>query len=509
MRALRARRDAAAWQASLDALERSRPLGRQPACRRSSRRCSRGRPSARSPTACARSSASTARRSSCEPAGRRVRRLLFRLRVEEAVGAAVRATDDLADGGRLLVRARGRRARARSTRAASRGWRPSSCCWRRWRSRCGAGRRRRSCRACARRCPLLACFLIYTNLHDTIGFVNPHDVHHDLVALDRAIFGVQPCVWAERLITPGRTEVMQFLYLNFFWIAPSTSLILLLQRALARVPRGDRRHHGLLLPGLRALRDLPGRAAAAGARGRVHEEPARLPGRLLGPCRPGRSRCCRSTAARRSPRCTPRPRRWRSIYAWRHARWWFWVLLPFVLGLWASTIYLRHHYFVDLVGGWLLAPVALWLAPRVDALVGAAAAGARLRAGEGRRQAPVRRDEGPAERTAASRRDDAAAYFAGWRSTDQACVPQASVSSWPSPFGAKLIVNRSAGCAALAAVIGNAHDLLAGDRLRVVHQWATARSSSSRAPVSQIWPSGTPRSLLSTKSQAPFSPAWM
>ena len=32
-----------------------------------------------------------------------------------------------------------------------------------------------------------------------------------------------------------------------------------------------------------------------------------------------------------------------------------------------STIYLRHHYFVDLVAGWLLAPAALWVAPRVDA----------------------------------------------------------------------------------------------------------------------------------------------
>jgi hypothetical protein len=78
--------------------------------------------------------------------------------------------------------------------------------------------------------PLLACFLIYTNLHDTIGFVNPHDVHHYLVALDQMIFGVQPCVWAERLITPARTEAMQLLYLNFFWIAPSTSLFLLLRR---------------------------------------------------------------------------------------------------------------------------------------------------------------------------------------------------------------------------------------------------------------------------------------
>ena len=82
--------------------------------------------------------------------------------------------------------------------------------------------------------PFLACILIYTNLHDTIGFVNPHDVHHFLAALDRELFGVQPCVWAERFITPARTEVMQFLYLNFFWIAPSTSLLLLLRSAAGR-----------------------------------------------------------------------------------------------------------------------------------------------------------------------------------------------------------------------------------------------------------------------------------
>ena len=54
------------------------------------------------------------------------------------------------------------------------------------------------------------------------------------------------------------------------------------------------------------------------------------------------------------------------FYAWRYVRFWFWVLLPFVLGLWVSTIYLRHHYVVDLFAGWLLAPVAAWVAPRLD-----------------------------------------------------------------------------------------------------------------------------------------------
>ena len=36
--------------------------------------------------------------------------------------------------------------------------------------------------------PLFACFLIYTNLHDTIGFVNPHDVHDGWSPLDARIF---------------------------------------------------------------------------------------------------------------------------------------------------------------------------------------------------------------------------------------------------------------------------------------------------------------------------------
>jgi hypothetical protein len=37
-----------------------------------------------------------------------------------------------------------------------------------------------------------------------------------------------------------------------------------------------------------------------------------------------------------------------------------------VLGLWTSTIYLRHHYVADLLAGWVLAPVAIWVAPRMD-----------------------------------------------------------------------------------------------------------------------------------------------
>jgi membrane-associated phospholipid phosphatase len=55
------------------------------------------------------------------------------------------------------------------------------------------------------------------------------------------------------------------------------------------------------------------------------------------------------------------------IQAWRYARRWFVVLLPFAVGLWISTIYLRHHFVVDLIAGWALGPVAVAVAPRLDA----------------------------------------------------------------------------------------------------------------------------------------------
>jgi membrane-associated phospholipid phosphatase len=53
-------------------------------------------------------------------------------------------------------------------------------------------------------------------------------------------------------------------------------------------------------------------------------------------------------------------------YAWKHCRWFFPVLLFFVTGLIASTVYLRHHYVVDLIAGAFLVPWTAWVTPRLD-----------------------------------------------------------------------------------------------------------------------------------------------
>ena len=213
--------------------------------------------------------------------------------------------------------------------------------------------------------PFLVCILIYTNLHDTIGFVNPHDVHHFLIGLDQAIFGAQPCVWAERFISAERTEWMNLLYMSFLWIAPSVSLALLLQRRWREFRTATLGvivcfYLGYLL--YVAFPAAPPRLVL------VYEFRKNLmgyPGLL-------------STFSARAFELLPVDSRaaFPSLhaavsllalaYAWRFVRPLFFLLLPFAIGLWASTIYLRHHYFVDLLAGWALAPAAWLLAPRLD-----------------------------------------------------------------------------------------------------------------------------------------------
>lgn len=53
-------------------------------------------------------------------------------------------------------------------------------------------------------------------------------------------------------------------------------------------------------------------------------------------------------------------------FAWRHARREFWLLLPLVLGICASTIYLRYHYLIDVICGLFLAMSAAVVAARTE-----------------------------------------------------------------------------------------------------------------------------------------------
>jgi len=50
------------------------------------------------------------------------------------------------------------------------------------------------------------------------------------------------------------------------------------------------------------------------------------------------------------------------MYAYRNSRRLFWILSPLILSLWVSTVYLRYHYLIDVVAGFVLAPPCFLLA---------------------------------------------------------------------------------------------------------------------------------------------------
>lgn len=214
--------------------------------------------------------------------------------------------------------------------------------------------------------PFLTCVLIYTNLHDTIGFVNPHDVHHYLIALDQQLFGVQPCVWAEQFVTPRRTELMNFFYVNFVWIAPSVPLLLLARRRFAEFRAATLGIVTCFYLGYALYVVFP---AAPPRLVLVYDFSVNLQGRQAVFSNLSASAFSLLPVDSRAafPSLHGAVSLVALVFAWRHVRPFFFLLLPCVVGLWASTIYLRHHYVVDLFAGWLLAPVAIALAPRLDA----------------------------------------------------------------------------------------------------------------------------------------------
>ena len=214
--------------------------------------------------------------------------------------------------------------------------------------------------------PFVLCIAVYTNLHDTVRFVNPNDIHQYLVAIEGWIFGGQPVVWAERFITPARTEVLSAFYGSFYLIAPSTVIVIWLghRRAEAR--------QALLGVILCFYTGYVLYLVFPAAPPRLYLESLGLFDITLrgGPILNFQQSLIRMMPHDASRAAFPSLHSAVSllslIYAWRFARWFFPVLFLGVAGLLVSTVYLRHHYVVDLLAGALLVPWALWIAPRFD-----------------------------------------------------------------------------------------------------------------------------------------------
>ena len=222
--------------------------------------------------------------------------------------------------------------------------------------------------------PFAFCIAIYTNLHDTIHFVNPHDVQGSLIRIDEWMFGIEPVLWAQRFYRPWLTDAFSVAYMNYFLLSISVVVTLLATRRNAQMRTAL---FGTVLCfyfGYVLYIVFPAAPPWVALNGRfsreltghwvTHVQKSMTAGNPTGSRGAFPSLHCAITLIT-------------LMYAWKFTRRLFWVLVLPGVGLVASTIYLRHHYVIDIIAGFGLAAFTYFVAPAVDRAWGRLHAGAR------------------------------------------------------------------------------------------------------------------------------------
>ena len=211
--------------------------------------------------------------------------------------------------------------------------------------------------------PFLIAIAIYTNLHDTIHFVNPHDVQHWFLRADIWLFGVEPTIWAQQFYRPWLTELLSFCYAAYL---PLTILIPVILFAQRKDLEARKTMLGIVLCFYCGyifyilFPAVPPRLAIANLYTHDFEG-----GYLL-----AAQRAMVSISESSSRAAFPSLHIAITIltltYAFQFVRKLFWFLLPLGMGLLTATIYLRHHYAVDLIAGVPLSIFAYRYSPAIE-----------------------------------------------------------------------------------------------------------------------------------------------
>jgi membrane-associated phospholipid phosphatase len=211
--------------------------------------------------------------------------------------------------------------------------------------------------------PLWACMLIYETLHDLTPILRPHVVDDRLIAIDHAVLGADAGRWLnDHIGSPALTEVLVLCYFSYGVATPVYAAYLYLTGRA--VPFRDLSLAITITAFLGYLGYL-----AVPAIGPYMFQTGVYPDRLP-QCGHNPLLATINGLKGRARDCFP------SLHTamttvllglmWRDARRLFWGYLPVALGLYLATLYLRVHYAVDVVAGFVLAALSLTLAPRIN-----------------------------------------------------------------------------------------------------------------------------------------------
>mgnify|MGYP005835003085 CR=1 FL=1 len=208
--------------------------------------------------------------------------------------------------------------------------------------------------------PFVFCIAIYTNLHDTIHFVNPHDIHDKLIAIDQALFGVQPVVWAQQFYHPWLTRYFSVSYLNYFVIAVIVVVYLLIKKRHAEMKKVLLGTILCFYFGYFLYILFP----AAPPRLTLADQFVRdFGGGWLGAAQIKLVNISASSSRAAFPSLHCAVTLISLMYAYSMERRLFYILLIPGISLFLATIYLRHHYAIDIIAGIILAIFTYFITP--------------------------------------------------------------------------------------------------------------------------------------------------
>jgi membrane-associated phospholipid phosphatase len=218
--------------------------------------------------------------------------------------------------------------------------------------------------------PFLLITFIYENLHDLSKHFYGKDLAGLLMNWDIVIFGVEPTLWAQKFYSPLLTDYMAFAYALYF-VFPLVIMFFLSQKE----KHFEFREMALALTfsfimgfiGYVIWPTSPPRYFIT----EMFTNPVVLHGPILFdrlqaawdglsviPCGAFPSlHVGISTVA--------------LLYAWKFRnfsklyKWIYWIYIPLVGSLWISTVYLRHHWVIDIFAGWAVALISFFLSEYV------------------------------------------------------------------------------------------------------------------------------------------------
>ena len=214
--------------------------------------------------------------------------------------------------------------------------------------------------------PFLLITFVYENLHDLSKHFYNIDIAGIMMKWDIAIFGVEPTLWAQSLYSPLFTDFMAFSYALYF-VFPLVIMLYLSQQE---------KHF--------EFREMALALTFTFIMGFI--------GYVIWPCSPPRyfiTEMYTSPAVLHGPILFDRLQAaWDGLsvipcgafpslhvglstvallYSWKFRNFsklykitWY-IFLPLVISLWFSTIYLRHHWVIDIFAGWAVALIGFFL----------------------------------------------------------------------------------------------------------------------------------------------------